>query len=157
MPLLEMNEQSLTPGSLIAFPVLVLGNSFVLRKKFSASQFWDDCRKYNVTVMQYIGETMRYLCNTPKVSILCRYNIVHYLFTDIWEEFFFFFSIELLFVFRFLFSLIVVLHLSSYAINHLCGSSTMHKILQVKSSMFTLKTRMVNPVSLLWLKQWHGW
>lgn len=38
-----------------------------LRRKFSASQFWDDCRKYNVTVMQYIGETLRYLCNTPKV------------------------------------------------------------------------------------------
>lgn len=39
-----------------------------LRKKFSASQFWDDCRKHNVTVMQYIGETLRYLCNTPKVT-----------------------------------------------------------------------------------------
>lgn len=73
--------------SALLFPVLVLGNSFVLRKKFSASQFWDDCRKYNVTVMQYIGETMRYLCNTPKVSILCLCNTVHCLFTDIWEEF----------------------------------------------------------------------
>ncbi|XP_073508966.1 long-chain fatty acid transport protein 2-like isoform X2 [Phyllobates terribilis] len=37
-----------------------------LRKKFSASQFWDDCRKYNVTAIQYIGEILRYLCNTPK-------------------------------------------------------------------------------------------
>ncbi|XP_051548253.1 long-chain fatty acid transport protein 2-like [Myxocyprinus asiaticus] len=42
------------------------GATVVLRSKFSSSQFWDDCRKYNVTVMQYIGETMRYLCNTPK-------------------------------------------------------------------------------------------
>ena len=42
--------------------------TFVLRKKFSASQFWEDCRKHDVTVMQYIGETMRYLCNTPRVS-----------------------------------------------------------------------------------------
>ncbi|KAJ7994591.1 hypothetical protein DPEC_G00251060 [Dallia pectoralis] len=42
------------------------GNTVVLRRKFSASQFWDDCRKYNVTVIQYIGEIMRYLCNTPK-------------------------------------------------------------------------------------------
>lgn len=44
------------------------GMTIFLRKKFSASQFWDDCRKYNVTVMQYIGETLRYLCNTPKVA-----------------------------------------------------------------------------------------
>uniref|UniRef100_A0A3P8VWI1 long-chain-fatty-acid--CoA ligase n=1 Tax=Cynoglossus semilaevis TaxID=244447 RepID=A0A3P8VWI1_CYNSE len=42
------------------------GMTIVLRRKFSASQFWDDCRKHNVTVMQYIGETMRYLCNMPK-------------------------------------------------------------------------------------------
>ncbi|XP_067104710.1 long-chain fatty acid transport protein 2-like [Osmerus mordax] len=42
------------------------GITVVLRRKFSASQFWDDCRKYNVTVIQYIGEIMRYLCNTPK-------------------------------------------------------------------------------------------
>ncbi|XP_035274835.1 very long-chain acyl-CoA synthetase-like isoform X1 [Anguilla anguilla] len=42
------------------------GMTVILRRKFSASQFWDDCRKYNVTVIQYIGEIMRYLCNTPK-------------------------------------------------------------------------------------------
>ncbi|KAL1007623.1 hypothetical protein UPYG_G00089200 [Umbra pygmaea] len=42
------------------------GSTIILRRKFSASQFWDDCRKYNVTVIQYIGEIMRYLCNTPK-------------------------------------------------------------------------------------------
>ncbi|XP_029952668.1 very long-chain acyl-CoA synthetase-like [Salarias fasciatus] len=43
-----------------------LGITIVLRRKFSASNFWDDCRKHNVTVIQYIGEIMRYLCNTPK-------------------------------------------------------------------------------------------
>ncbi|XP_068586510.1 long-chain fatty acid transport protein 2-like [Cebidichthys violaceus] len=42
------------------------GITVVLRRKFSASNFWNDCRKYNVTVIQYIGEIMRYLCNTPK-------------------------------------------------------------------------------------------
>uniref|UniRef100_A0A669DB92 long-chain-fatty-acid--CoA ligase n=1 Tax=Oreochromis niloticus TaxID=8128 RepID=A0A669DB92_ORENI len=42
------------------------GSTVVLRSKFSASNFWNDCRKYNVTVIQYIGEVMRYLCNTPK-------------------------------------------------------------------------------------------
>lgn len=43
------------------------GITIFLKRKFSVSQFWDDCRKYDVTVMQYIGETMRYLCNTPRV------------------------------------------------------------------------------------------
>nr|XP_046248216.1 very long-chain acyl-CoA synthetase-like [Scatophagus argus] len=42
------------------------GITVVLRRKFSASHFWNDCRKYNVTVIQYIGEIMRYLCNTPQ-------------------------------------------------------------------------------------------
>ncbi|XP_041838380.1 very long-chain acyl-CoA synthetase-like [Melanotaenia boesemani] len=42
------------------------GMTVVLRRKFSASNFWNDCRKYNVTVIQYIGEVLRYLCNTPK-------------------------------------------------------------------------------------------
>ncbi|XP_023264545.1 very long-chain acyl-CoA synthetase [Seriola lalandi dorsalis] len=42
------------------------GITVVLRRKFSATHFWNDCRKYNVTVIQYIGEIMRYLCNSPK-------------------------------------------------------------------------------------------
>lgn len=47
------------------------GMTIVLRSKFSASQFWDDCRKYNVTIIQYIGEIMRYLCSTPQVCVMC--------------------------------------------------------------------------------------
>ncbi|XP_074075765.1 long-chain fatty acid transport protein 5 [Macrotis lagotis] len=38
----------------------------ILAPKFSASKFWDDCRKYQVTVIQYVGEVLRYLCNTPE-------------------------------------------------------------------------------------------
>ncbi|MEE6509404.1 hypothetical protein FKM82_025965 [Ascaphus truei] len=45
-----------------------LGATCVLRKKFSATQFWIDCKKYNVTVFQYIGELCRYLCKQPKVE-----------------------------------------------------------------------------------------
>ncbi|XP_059549698.1 long-chain fatty acid transport protein 6 isoform X2 [Myotis daubentonii] len=44
-----------------------LGATCVLKKKFSASQFWNDCKKYNVTVFQYIGEICRYLCKQPKL------------------------------------------------------------------------------------------
>ncbi|NXP83826.1 S27A6 protein, partial [Passerina amoena] len=42
-----------------------LGATCVLKKKFSARQFWNDCRKYNVTMFLYIGELCRYLCNQP--------------------------------------------------------------------------------------------
>ncbi|XP_061577599.1 long-chain fatty acid transport protein 2-like [Cololabis saira] len=67
------------------------GMTVVLRRKFSASQFWEDCRKYDVTVMQYIGETLRYLCNTPKKENEKRHKvrmaIGNGVRTDIWSEF----------------------------------------------------------------------
>ncbi|XP_074650848.1 long-chain fatty acid transport protein 2-like [Tubulanus polymorphus] len=43
------------------------GCTLVLRRKFSASQFLDDCRKYDVTVIQYIGELCRYLAARPEL------------------------------------------------------------------------------------------
>uniref|UniRef100_H3D856 long-chain-fatty-acid--CoA ligase n=1 Tax=Tetraodon nigroviridis TaxID=99883 RepID=H3D856_TETNG len=67
------------------------GMTVFLRRKFSASQFWDDCRKYNVTVMQYIGETLRYLCNTPKrdneKNHRVRIAIGNGVRTDVWSDF----------------------------------------------------------------------
>ncbi|XP_017694076.1 PREDICTED: long-chain fatty acid transport protein 3 [Lepidothrix coronata] len=45
---------------------LGIGATCVLREKFSASQFWDDCRAEGVTVFQYIGELCRYLVNQPQ-------------------------------------------------------------------------------------------
>nr|KAG5710616.1 hypothetical protein BaRGS_013262 [Batillaria attramentaria] len=41
------------------------GATVVIRRKFSASQFWTDCVKYNCTVGQYIGEICRYLLAQP--------------------------------------------------------------------------------------------
>jgi len=41
------------------------GSTCVIRKKFSASRFFEDCYKYDVTVFNYIGETCRYLLSTP--------------------------------------------------------------------------------------------
>ncbi|XP_034536904.1 very long-chain acyl-CoA synthetase-like [Notolabrus celidotus] len=56
-----------TAGFIIGFiGAIETGSTIILKKKFSTSQFWDDCRKYSVTVIQYIGEVMRYLCNSPK-------------------------------------------------------------------------------------------
>ncbi|NXR41391.1 S27A3 protein, partial [Zosterops hypoxanthus] len=45
---------------------LGIGATCVLREKFSASQFWEDCRAEGVTVFQYIGELCRYLVNQPQ-------------------------------------------------------------------------------------------
>ncbi len=45
--------------------VFAVGGSVVLRRKFSASQFWDDCARYRPTLFQYIGELCRYLLNAP--------------------------------------------------------------------------------------------
>jgi len=46
--------------------VLFAGAALALRRRFSASQFWDDVRKYDATAFQYIGEFCRYLVNQPE-------------------------------------------------------------------------------------------
>ncbi|NWV15101.1 S27A3 protein, partial [Ptilonorhynchus violaceus] len=54
-------------GSLLGvLGCLGIGATCVLKEKFSASQFWDDCRAEGVTVFQYIGELCRYLVNQPQ-------------------------------------------------------------------------------------------
>ncbi|KAF5901951.1 long-chain fatty acid transport protein 6-like, partial [Clarias magur] len=68
-----------------------LGATCVLKKKFSASQFWDDCRQYNVTIFQYIGELCRYLCNQPKAenekNHKVHMGVGNGLRQDVWREF----------------------------------------------------------------------
>ncbi len=44
---------------------MACGGSVVLRRRFSASAFWDDVRRHGVTVAQYSGEMCRYLHNRP--------------------------------------------------------------------------------------------
>lgn len=44
---------------------LKAGAAIVVRRKFSASEFWNDVRNYQVSVFQYIGEICRYLLNRP--------------------------------------------------------------------------------------------
>ncbi|XP_033997273.1 very long-chain acyl-CoA synthetase-like isoform X1 [Trematomus bernacchii] len=67
------------------------GITVALRSKFSVSQFWNDCRKYDVTVIQYIGEIMRYLCNTPKKpndrSHKVRLAVGNGIRADVWRDF----------------------------------------------------------------------
>lgn len=59
---------------------LLTGATCVLKKKFSASEFWKDCVKHDVSVVQYIGELCRYLLNHPVVRlslkpVICLNNI----------------------------------------------------------------------------------
>lgn len=55
-----------TAGGIIGVAqVLLYGNTMLIRKKFSASKFWDDCIRYNCTVAQYVGELCRYLLAQP--------------------------------------------------------------------------------------------
>jgi fatty-acyl-CoA synthase len=53
-------------GVVVVSSVLASGATMALRRKFSASQFWDDCRSFGVTHFQYIGEFCRYLVNQPE-------------------------------------------------------------------------------------------
>ncbi|KFP32364.1 Very long-chain acyl-CoA synthetase, partial [Colius striatus] len=70
---------------------IMRGATIVLCARFSASQFWDDCRKYDVTVIQYIGEVLRYLCNTPErhndKNHRVRLAIGNGIRADVWSEF----------------------------------------------------------------------
>ncbi|XP_055605890.1 long-chain fatty acid transport protein 4-like [Uranotaenia lowii] len=52
-------------GMMSVGQALLFGATVVIRKKFSASQFFADCQKYNCTVAQYIGEMCRYILATP--------------------------------------------------------------------------------------------
>ncbi|CAD7011393.1 unnamed protein product [Ceratitis capitata] len=54
-----------TAGGIIGVGnALIHGCTIVMRKKFSASNFWKDCIKYECTAAQYIGELCRYLLST---------------------------------------------------------------------------------------------
>ena len=45
--------------------VIAGGGSFALQRKFSASSFWSDIKKFEATSFGYVGELCRYLIDTP--------------------------------------------------------------------------------------------
>jgi len=45
--------------------VLIAGCTFAIGRKFHRQQFWNDVRTSNATVIQYVGETCRYLMSLP--------------------------------------------------------------------------------------------
>uniref|UniRef100_A0A8C6STX8 Very long-chain fatty acid transport protein n=1 Tax=Neogobius melanostomus TaxID=47308 RepID=A0A8C6STX8_9GOBI len=54
---------------------VLFGLTVVLRRKFSASRFWDDCVKHQCTVIQYIGEICRYLLAQPRCSSEAQHQV----------------------------------------------------------------------------------
>ena len=71
--------------------VLVSGATLALRRKFSASHFWEDVRAFDATLFIYIGELCRYLLSQPPTPSerhhhlrLCMGNGLR---ADIWRKF----------------------------------------------------------------------
>ncbi|WP_397421218.1 long-chain-acyl-CoA synthetase [Phenylobacterium sp.] len=63
-------------GGLCALGAALLnGGSVVLKRKFSASQFWPDIIAENCTMFVYIGELCRYLVNHPEVPEETRHKL----------------------------------------------------------------------------------
>ena len=70
---------------------LTTGAALALRRKFSASNFWNDVRKFDATAFIYIGELLRYLLNQPptaedqahKIRVITGNGLR----PDIWETF----------------------------------------------------------------------
>uniref|UniRef100_A0A8C2EHI2 Long-chain-fatty-acid--CoA ligase n=1 Tax=Cyprinus carpio TaxID=7962 RepID=A0A8C2EHI2_CYPCA len=54
---------------------LIHGLTVVVKKKFSASRFWEDCIKHNCTVVQYIGEICRYLLSHVWEAFMERFGV----------------------------------------------------------------------------------
>ncbi|WLG94478.1 long-chain-acyl-CoA synthetase [Pseudomonas sp. FP198] len=53
-------------GLCVCWGAAVCGASgFAIRRKFSASQFWSDVRRYRATTLGYVGELCRYLIEQP--------------------------------------------------------------------------------------------
>lgn len=70
---------------------LTVGGAVIIRRKFSAREFWDDVHKYRATLFQYIGELCRYLLNTDKHPLerkhKLRVAIGNGLRPEIWHSF----------------------------------------------------------------------
>ena len=79
-------------GGIVAVgALLVHGGSVLIREKFSARAFWDDIRRFDCTLVQYIGELCRYLVQAPphprerahRLRIACGNGLQ----ADVWNAF----------------------------------------------------------------------
>eukprot|EP01118_Nematostelium_gracile_P009623 TRINITY_DN3255_c0_g1_i2.p1 TRINITY_DN3255_c0_g1~~TRINITY_DN3255_c0_g1_i2.p1 ORF type:complete len:670 (-),score=150.90 TRINITY_DN3255_c0_g1_i2:798-2708(-) len=67
------------------------GAKLLLRRKFSATHFFQDCKQHKATVFQYIGEVCRYLLSSPPTPYdrdhRLRMGFGNGLRPDIWSKF----------------------------------------------------------------------
>lgn len=67
------------------------GSTVIIGRKFSARKYWDEVRKHNATVVQYIGEIARYLLAVPPSPLDKQHNVrMAYgngMRPDVWEKF----------------------------------------------------------------------
>ena len=87
LPLYHMIGVSLGSGMAVIF-----GCTVVLRSKFSASNFWTDCIRYDCTTAIYIGEICRYLLTAPARPDVDRAHKIRLMYgsgmkAQIWTEF----------------------------------------------------------------------
>ncbi|EST05602.1 AMP-dependent synthetase/ligase [Kalmanozyma brasiliensis GHG001] len=70
---------------------LCSGSTVIIGRKFSARKYWDEVRKYDATVVQYIGEIARYLLAVPPSPLDKKHNVrMAYgngMRPDVWEKF----------------------------------------------------------------------
>lgn len=85
-------------GMLAAGQALAFGVTVALRRKFSATNYWTDCEKYNCTVANYIGEICRYLLAAHKPETKVNHPVKKMLGNglrpQIWDKFRHTFNIE---------------------------------------------------------------
>jgi len=78
-------------GAMAVMTVINSGGTLALRRRFSASHFWEDVRDMEATAFQYIGEFCRYLLNQPDhaqdASHKLKFAIGNGLRPDIWPDF----------------------------------------------------------------------
>lgn len=98
VPVLRTTHISLSTGNIVGVGQCIIhGMTVVIRKKFSASRFWDDCAKYNCTVsiIKITSQCHRFggLSSTPQsvaqkmsflslsLKIISRFNVIPQLIT----------------------------------------------------------------------------
>ncbi|MBS0580898.1 MAG: long-chain-acyl-CoA synthetase [Proteobacteria bacterium] len=85
-------------GMVVVSVALHLGIPIVLRRRFSASEFWNDVRTHRVTAWYYIGEICRYLLSQPPRTDDREHTLRRMsgagLKADVWREFAHRFGIE---------------------------------------------------------------
>ncbi len=86
LPMYHNNALTVSWGS-----VLGAGAALALGRKFSATRFWDEIRRFDATAFCYIGELCRYLLNQPPTASdqahRVRMIVGNGLRPEIWDEF----------------------------------------------------------------------